>query len=224
MTDQPLRYLGLEERFGVELWPADLRGSGVCDVARTRWLGLAECLKGEAGPVCFVDTRDAVFQANPLERITDRLVIGSEGKPHEVNDWALGWVRVLAPDWVEKLSGLPVLCAGAIGGPAPLLREFALAMYHRLPKLSCTCTSGQAHMGDQALVNVLLRDGWPCEVTTDWAFHCLSLVDGGPWVEAELRDGKVYRPDGKVFPIVHQWDRAPELDHFANLETWKVAA
>lgn len=220
LTDEPGRYAPLEDAYGVELVPADLRrGSlGICDVSRTRWECLAEYLAAESGPVCVVDTRDAVFQSDPLERIGEKLVIGSEGKPHGFNAWALGWVNELAPEWTERMRGLPILCAGALGGPAPLLREFALAMYHRLPTFPCQCTEGSVHMGDQALVNVFFRDGFAdaVEITDDWAFHCRSM-EGQRWIPGDLIEGRVVRPDGAPFPIVHQYDVCPQLTHFAEI-------
>lgn len=219
LTDEPQRYAPLEDAYGVELVPADLRrGAGVCDIARTRWECLANFLTTEPG-VVVVDVRDAVFQADPCPRVADRIVVGSEGKPHRVNDWALGWVNELAPEWTERMKGLPILCAGVLGGPAPLLKELAAEMYRRVPKIGCACTAGAVHMGDQAMLNVLLRDGFAdrVEITEDWAFHVRSL-EGQQWIPADLVEGRVVRPDGMPFPIVHQWDVAPQLSHFAEIQ------
>lgn len=213
LSDTPLPEL--KTRWQVSVEPAQFRedGRGLCDLTRTRWREIAHWLDGFRGPVALVDTRDAIFQSDPIPRIGQHLMIGTEHKLHRENAWCSGWVRHVAGDaWVQTLAQEPVLCAGALGGPAPLLAKFARYVFDHLGPITCHCTTGQAHMADQALINVLLRGdlkGW-ATITDDWVFHVMSMDAEHP-PEADLVNNVVVRPDGVPFPIVHQADRAPQL-------------
>jgi hypothetical protein len=150
--------------------------------------------------------------------IRRRMILGGEGKTHLENPWTAHWVNQLAPnDGIEEAE---VLNAGAIGGPEFLLRCFAFALYHRLPKIKCDCTIGAQHMTDQTIVNVLARNGFApnVDIRKDWVFHVRSMDHGripALWQETHklLLDDR-----GVPYPIVHQYDLAPQLlEHFKDV-------
>jgi len=212
LTDDadPLDPLAAQYDIELRMVPLREKGMGVCDIARTRWLHLGYLLSStESTPACFVDTRDAIFQSNPLVAIRKRIILGSEGKTHLENPWTAHWVNQLAPD--AGIETADVLNAGAIGGPEYLLRCFAFALYHRLPKIPCHCTFGAEHMTDQTLVNVLARNGFAenVDIRTDWVFHARSLDHHR--IPATWQDGQLLREDGEPFPIVHQYDLVEQL-------------
>lgn len=221
LTDTPQVYLPLETAYDVELVPAKLRevGHGVCDIARTRWKALGDSLSPtNPAPVVVTDTRDVVFQSNPLTGVGEKLLLGSEGKTHAENPWTAHWLKALAPD--AGLEQADVLNAGVLGGPEYLVRVFALTLYHRLVPFPCQCTSGAQHMTDQTLVNVLARNGFASdvEIREDWVFHVRSMDHQRiPAIWQETRQ-QLLREDGAPFPIVHQYDLAPaQLSHFAEI-------
>lgn len=217
LTDTPVAYEKLTEEYGVERWFAPLRTDteGICGIARTRWKGLASALTEIEPqlPVVFADTRDVVFQADPHAPVNGTLVIGTEAKRHDENPWCLGWLKKLYPEEWPDLAPLEVLNAGVIGGPAGLLRKFALAVYSELPIIPCDCTAGAGHMTDQTAVNYLLRRGYgnQVQIRSDWVFHVRSQ-DHQRIPAAWHEDSKqLIRADGEPFPIVHQYDLATQL-------------
>jgi len=217
LTDDadPLDPLAAEYDLELRMVPLREKGMGVCDIARTRWLHIGELLGStNKDPACVVDTRDAVFQTNPLAMVRRRILLGSEGKTHLENPWTAYWVNQLAPN--DGIEDAEVLNAGAIAGPEFLLRCFAFALFHRLPKIKCSCTFGATHMTDQTLVNVLARNGFASnvDIRKDWVFHVRAMDHGR--IGATWHDDLhvLLRDDGHPFPIVHQYDLAPQLKPF----------
>lgn len=221
LTDTPQNYAELTETYGVEMWPCELRTptEGVCGIARTRWKALYDALIDVEPqlPVVFADTRDVIFQSDPCAAIDHTLIIGTEAKRHEENAWCMAWLQELYPDEWQQLAPLEILNAGVIGGPAGLLRQFALALYERLPIVSCDCTEGAAHMTDQTVLNHLARNGYGTQVQirSDWVYHVAS-GEGHARIPAAISSssGKLLRGDGIPFAIVHQYDKAVQLAHF----------
>lgn len=224
LTDTPANYAALTDEYGVELWPCELRTpvEGTCGIARTRWKALADFLADIEPqlPVVFADTRDVVFQSDPHEIIGDLLVVGSEVKRHEENAWCMAWLKELFPDEWPELAPLEVLNAGVLGGPAGLLRQFALALYSELPIVPCDCTRGAWHMTDQSFLNRLMRNGFGTRVQIryDWVYHVAS-GEGHPRIPAAISEssGKLLRSTGVPFPIVHQYPLAEQLRGYANI-------
>ena len=101
LTDTPANYVELTDRYGMDLWACELRtpSEGVCGIARTRWKALADALADiqPSLPVVFADTRDVIFQGDPTLAIDGTLVIGTEAKPHKVNQWCMAWLSYLLP-------------------------------------------------------------------------------------------------------------------------------
>ncbi|HKW13641.1 MAG TPA: hypothetical protein VJS69_04060 [Candidatus Krumholzibacteria bacterium] len=223
LTDTPAKYQELTETYGIEMWFAPLRSDteGVCGIARTRWKGLADALTDIEPqlPVVFADTRDVVFQSDPCALIDTTLVIGTEGKRHEENAWCMMWLQQLYPNECQQLAPLEVLNAGVIGGSAGLLRKFALAVYSELPTIPCDCTAGAMHMTDQTAVNHLVRNGYGTQVQirSDWVFHVRSMDHGRIPAVFHEDSKQLIRADGEPFPIVHQYDLAPQLSPLAEI-------
>lgn len=225
ICDEPSAYLNLGEEYGITVWPGrELKNlPGVCMISRERWKALADFLDGLVGPrdqpVVFADTRDVVFQSDPHEAIGRLLVIGGEGKQHDENEWCLGWLKTVYPDEWQDIAPLEVLNAGVIGGPAELLREFALALYAQLPAVPCECKDGAQHMADQTVVNHLCRHefGTRTSIRHDWVFHVRSMDHQRIPAAIDEASGRLLRRDDTPFPIVHQFDLAPQLAHFQEI-------
>lgn len=212
--DSPAGYEGL----GLEVWPAELRvkGNGVCDLCRTRWLAWAALLEtvDPETPVACVDVRDAVFQAPPEGMVEGRLIVGAEITLHTDSMVAMYWAQVFAPGSEERVKDKPVLCAGVLGGPAKMVRELAIEVYRRLKPIRCVCLAGQSHMGDQAIVNDLAYGEWKdrFDITTDWVLHCIGKMRIVPTTP----EGVLLNDRGFPYAIVHQYDRIPELNQRWN--------
>lgn len=229
LTDTPAQYQELADTYGIDLWLSELRTptEGVCGIARTRWKALADALADIEPqlPVVFADTRDVIFQSDPTLVVDGTLVIGTEAKRHKENRWCMAWLTYLLPAaTVQELAELEVLNAGVIGGPAGLLRQFALDLTDEIPRIPCDCTSGAAHMTDQTVVNVLLRAstwGERVQIRSDWVYHVASTEGGVERIPAVIceRSGEtlLLRGDRKPFPMVHQYDLAEQLKGYANL-------
>lgn len=210
LADPPSDYAPLEA-YGVEIFPADLKTEGTCDLCRVRWREIATFLEGVSENVLVTDVRDVIFQRNPLPQIRDQILIGSEIKPHKACPWSTHWIQQVAPQQCEELANEPVLCAGVIGGPVEYMRELARRLYEKTPQMSCGCAGGAAHMLDQAVLNVLFRNGLSAlaEIShphSAWVFHCMGWLG-----DSRIENGTVVSRSGPPFAILHQYDKVPEL-------------
>jgi hypothetical protein len=163
--------------------------------------------------VLLTDVRDVWFQADPFaaelapgvhvfEEAVGR-TIGSE--PYNAN-----WVRqAFEGPTLQRLLAEPILCAGTILGTTPALAGF-LGHF-----LDCFSHARQIHPSgmDQGVFNCAARTYQGTDLFTHSNGESAVLTMGIMSQADVQRDaaGRIVRADGSVIPVLHQFDRHPEL-------------
>jgi hypothetical protein len=212
----------------IEVDPADLVTRHLSDPYNGRHVVIARLIeeryRGHLVLAC--DTRDIVFQADPFEFFESRDGDGGPRKLHVVSEQVCfdqdeseagrwGAVKVgqlFSARERAEMRGVESYNIGVLCGPAPLV-----AGIQRLVHLMCFNATVQ--VTDQAALNVMMQIE-PCRSSIErlgladgWAVHFASVRWGEvpADIAPTLQDGLVKTPDGRVFSIVHQYDRARGL-------------
>lgn len=194
-----------------------------------RYLHVFDFLKKNEGKyrlAIFVDTRDAIFQQDPVRWLEGnfiptgkRLVVSAESINVENEPTNVKWARDYFGEYFYKLiREQNVYNGGVIAGYADYVRDICLMVFEmmlRVPQLGA----------DQIAYNILLSiepwksaslftrlaEGWAVnsQVTSSprhMNMYEPFLLDARPTFDGEfVRNGQ-----GKTFVIVHQYDRVPE--------------
>lgn len=190
------------------------------------WAFLKARTRANTRYVIAVDVRDVVFQLNPSDWLSRHMgdkkcVVSSEGITYGDQPWnRANMIETFGSHVFEYMKDRLVWNCGTIAGELGLFRDLSLVL-HR-------CCAGMTY-SDQASLNVLLalepyREltlfddgslGWACEAGT------MSASARGPALSYRFQgreplfDGDaVYTRAGRLFCIVHQYDR---------IASWKVA-
>jgi hypothetical protein len=208
----------------IEADPADLVTRHLADPYNGRHAVVARLIE-ERYPGHFVlacDTRDIVFQTDPFEffggRSRAKLYVVSEGVTFDQDDTQGGkWGAVkvgqlFSPRERAEMRGLESYNIGVLCGPAPLVSGIQKLVH-------LMCFNSAVKVTDQAALNVMMEIE-PCRSSIErlglmdgWAVHFASVRWGlvPEKIAPEIHDGVVQTPDGKVFSIVHQYDRSQQL-------------
>jgi hypothetical protein len=177
------------------------------------------------------DVRDVIFQDNPFSYCAanllgpDRFLASSEGIAFEDEEWnrenmirGFGQIHY---DLRVKSRAWRCYNVGVLAGGAQLLANLFHAIF--------SMTEGRYYPSDQSSFNTLLngvfRDYAKKELMTEpWAAQLGTTMDPTKawlWertIEAhpQIKNGQVYTATGKLFHVVHQWDRVPELKQLIN--------
>ena len=184
------------------------------------------------------DVRDIVFQTDPFEYFgpdlraadPDKLYVVSEEIVFDQDESANGrWggvktMQLFSSREREELRGKPSYNAGILCGAAPLLAGVMKMIY-------LLCFNSTVEVVDQAALNTMLQTepyrshfvGVGLE--EGWAVHfaAMNLVQPlRPEITPKIEDGLVKTPDGKVFSILHQYDRSAPLKRLVRerLKDW----
>lgn len=169
------------------------------------------------------DVFDVMFQDDPFDKIMEGdITIGSEGIYHNEEPWNLDVMQKSYPDKVQLVRNKQIYCSGVIGGK----KEPLIELLKEMDKITDSGIKGH-DIRDQAALNIILNEEpqWKIHLlnpTDGWVLHCAA---GGPtqfyeqwgfkkhyqerWGEAELIDWVVVNGQGKIFDIVHQFNRIP---------------
>lgn len=169
------------------------------------------------------DVKDVYFQKNPITWLEDNLgnaslVAGSEGIRYKDEPWGNENLMQAYGPYVHNLfKDEEIYNVGTIGGTAEYVKDLVFNIFiNALNRPIPIC--------DQAVYNVLLqtqpyKDATLFAKQSDgWAMQAGTTVDPSkieqfrPFLtEAEpiFEDGIVKTSGGKVFTIVHQYDRVP---------------
>jgi hypothetical protein len=173
------------------------------------YLDALEALYPAVQRVFLTDVRDVVFQDDPF-RFTDDKVWAFEEDIRagmQFSELNRSWyVDTFGRRAWRKIERCPAICAGTIlgGREAALryLRTLTTVMMTRPPVIG----------GDQAIHNYVCRQKLvPVEVVPNEAGAVLTLQS---MADAELRydaDGRVLNRAGDPYPVLHMYDRIPEL-------------
>jgi hypothetical protein len=209
-----LRFLG----FHVLRMP--LRGS----VVNQRFADMAEVLHPIARLVRYVvmtDVRDVYFQSDPSRWLSDNLtkpILGcSESMRYGDEPWNRENMQTCFPQFFDRMRGVVACNAGVIAGEAPTIADL-------FATVAMVAKSSGVHNADQAAFNLLLTmepyrsvtqisktaDGFACHggAVADPRYiedHRRYLLEPEPILDWE----GVKTHDGKLYPIIHQYDRVP---------------
>jgi hypothetical protein len=193
------------------VFPQDPGGWTPQPVVR-RFAAYAEIIAGRLGPgaVFLTDVRDVVFQASPFETPVSRLEVFVESETVAMADHAfqIKHLRALVGGpLAQGLEDRRCICAGTIAGPASdVLRLCRLILWlGAIPRSAI----GGGFGVDQASLAVAVRYGLIDAQVEDNYRRVATLgraLDG-----IRVENGRIVNADGTVSPVVHQYDRHPEL-------------
>jgi hypothetical protein len=165
--------------------------------------------------VLLTDSRDVVFQGNPFEEVNPEVLNVFEQDPSVVYGHPDDFYGKVDTEWtakmfgnkiVDALNGKRVICAGTIMGSPSILIDYLNYMEREI----LTHTS---HTIDQSIHNKLIYLDLPanyCKVHTNISGTILTLHATDHQVY-EIQQQRV-KVDGKVVPVLHQYDRIPQLE------------
>jgi hypothetical protein len=170
---------------------------------------------GEYQNVLITDVRDVWFQADPFSGFGGGLLVFEEDDRIQLADEKLhnaAWIEELFGS--EALAGIgqfPILCSGTIMGDAKAMIRFLIEFENLLCRARKVATGGS----DQGLHNYLCRailEPW-LQVSKNGEGPILTMT---PILEAGIdflvsRTGQVLNANGLPVPVLHQYDRHPEL-------------
>jgi hypothetical protein len=183
---------------------------------------------GEYRYIISTDVKDVVFQSNPStwleQNIGDKEInVACESIMYKDEDWGNhNLFKSFGPLIHDHCKNNLIYNAGTLSGKFDTMLDFFLNVY-------MACGGAPMHVEggggpDQAAVNVLLNmksyyditnfamseDGYAAQLGTTGpqvaGKYAGKLVEKSPI----LVDNNVCTSDGRIFPIVHQYDRVPE--------------
>lgn len=168
---------------------------------RSRHLQLVRLITDEYRYVLSVDTRDVIFQSDPMKWMEenlgeDELVVTSEGLTFRSCPGFEQRIREHFPEMYEQMLDQMILSMGVVGGRPARVRELLRATH-----LMCSRQPGD---DDQAPMNVVVRARPEkvrvCTARDGWVSNYNQTGAG------ELRDGIVYQSgSNRPYVILHQW-------------------
>ena len=188
--------------------------------------------------VIVTDTRDVIFQKNPVEFLRDNLsansiVASSEGLQYKNEPWGnKNLLDTFGPLVYDELKDKMIYNVGTIAGYSEEVRDLILQIFYQ-------SVNRPIRIVDQAVYNFLInlyplygetlrtnnKDGWAIQLaTTEGAIHAGSgdigqIIKQNPHmiddyreayrdIQPVIKDNMVSSGE-KIYYIVHQWDRVP---------------
>jgi hypothetical protein len=173
--------------------------------------------------VVTTDVKDVYFQTDPFKFLVDRkLVIASEGLKYKDEPWGNENLYQAYGQYVyEQFKDNEIFNVGTFGGKSEYVKDMVFHIF----------TNGinrPIPIVDQAVFNVLINTQPFKDIVTktiQWAAELGTIMDPSKIEhfkpnllcdEPIWEDGQLKYSDGLVFPIVHQYDRVPELKKFVQ--------
>lgn len=165
----------------------------------------------DARYVLMSDVRDVVFQGPPLAEPVGELEFFPEhGEDRLADDFKnLRWLkRLFSEPIARQLRERACLCAGTIlGRRADIERLCRILLFlSAIPRSGV----GGAFGADQAAFNIAVYFGL-CEGALQPNFGRVATVQRTPTGQLSWDGREVRNPDGGVSPILHKYDRHPEI-------------
>ncbi len=161
------------------------------------------------------DVRDVFFQDDPFSGLQSELMVFEEDSSLRLADekeFNAPWIEQLfGPAALAQLGRFPILCSGTILGTAAALLRYLAEFEKLLVRAKSIAPAGS----DQGVHNYL------CRLLIDASVQ-ISKNNFGPVLTmrptltggvdfALSSSGQVLDSNGKVIPVLHQYDRHPEL-------------
>ena len=192
-----------------------LRFLSIYDYLKDTWL--------DYDYVVTTDVKDVYFQADPFERLQGKkLVVASEGLKYKDEPWGdLNLKQTYGPYVYELFKEKEIFNVGTFGGKSEYVKDMVFHIF----------TNGinrPIPIVDQAVFNVLINTQPFVDVieyTNDWAAELGTTMDPSKIeqfrsklliVEPFFEDGILKDYRDHVFPIVHQYDRVPQIKKFVQ--------
>ncbi|MCZ6782483.1 MAG: hypothetical protein O7G30_04150 [Proteobacteria bacterium] len=173
---------------------------------------------GDYGRVLLTDVKDVVFQADPFAsggsrgidafQETNRLALRDEPTNRR-------WMEQLfGESAVAELGDFPILCSGTILGDPESLVAYVDRFLQALRGAYQMWDLGV----DQGVHNYVVRKGLvsDCRIVPNGEGSVLTLGSGSEDEFGVDGEGRITNGAGRVVPVVHQYDRHPELVELVN--------
>jgi len=173
--------------------------------------------------VITTDVKDVYFQTDPFKfLVNEKLVIASEGLKYKDEAWGNeNLFQAYGPYVYEKFKDNEIFNVGTFGGQSEYVKDMVFHIF----------TNGinrPIPICDQAVFNVLLNTQPFKDIaskTIQWAAELGTIMDPFKidgfrpnllFAEPVWKDGLLRDVNGHIFPIVHQYDRVPEIKAFVQ--------
>jgi len=188
----------------------------ILNLALVRYIHILDYLESRVSGyenILLTDVRDVVFQEDPFrDPLPAEIVAFLEAPKMKFGVEPLfndPWVRGNYGDaMLERLAGERISCCGTVMGSSRGIVSYLRAFAHEIPKLRSV-----AHGADTSVHNVLVRLTLTDRVAIVDNLHGAVATIGCNAI-GELRlssSGLVLGEDHRPVPVVHQYDRHPEL-------------
>ncbi|MEO1686299.1 MAG: hypothetical protein AAFU61_00165 [Pseudomonadota bacterium] len=178
-----------------------------------RWLDYRDVLSTfpHAKKIFISDVKDVVFQAPFLENIDSKVYLCADSEDFTAYSWNGRWIAdAYGRDRLETLRDAQPICVGTVYGERRsieiMLEEFAAVITEQpFGKVEQAIFNNAYYAGRFSFDSEILENVSRCVATLDdEAFSKLDLSKG----DAALRE------DGSVVPVIHMYDRFPQLLDF----------
>ena len=175
--------------------------------------------------VITTDVKDVYFQCDPFENlIGHKLVVASEGLRYKDEAWGNeNLLQSYGPYIYQQFKNNEIFNVGTFGGTSEYVKDMVFNIF-------TNAINRPIPICDQAVFNVLINTQPFKDVIThthDWACELGTVMDPSKiekfrpnllFSEPIWENGLVKIPplDGRIFPIVHQYDRVPEIKKFVE--------
>ena len=196
-----------------------------------RFLHIYDYLKEKYEEYEFVvttDVKDVYFQTNPFQYIETnndkKLIVASEGLRYRDEFWGdENLMQSYGPYVYDEFKNNEIYNVGTFGGKSEYVKDMVFNIF-------TNAINRPIPICDQAVFNVLIntqpfRD--VIKYSNDWACELGTMMDPSKiesfrpnllFNEPIWKDGQLFVPctETKLFSIVHQYDRVPELKKFVQ--------
>jgi len=174
--------------------------------------------------VVTTDVKDVIFQKNPIEWLEDNLgdkdlVFASESMKYKDEPWGnRNLLETFGPYIHENYKNNTIYNVGVLAGRAEQMKDLVISIF-------TAAINRPIPICDQSTFNFMIsmspytrtckymnsEDGWAAQLGT--TADPSKIEQFRPFLleaEPKMNDDKVTTSTGKIFTIVHQYDRVPE--------------
>ena len=175
------------------------------------------------------DVRDVIFQTNPSNWLSnmvnldrEHVLVSGESLAYQDEPWGRDNMQASFPYYWRYIQHNQIWNCGVLAGKAEYMKDLFLNIW----QLS---QGNSIHNPDQAALNILLSqkqwrtitkfassdEGWAAQLGT--TMDPTKIADFRPKLltdEPKFQDGLVKTRSDRIYPIVHQYDRVPELKRY----------
>ena len=173
--------------------------------------------------VITTDVKDVYFQADPFKLlVNEKLVIASEGLKYKDESWGNeNLFQAYGPYVYDQFKDNEIFNVGTFGGQSEYVKDMVFHIF-------TNAINRPIPICDQAVFNVLLNTQPFKDIATktiQWAAELGTIMDPSKiarfrpnllFAEPVWENGLLKDVNGHIFPIVHQYDRVPELKAFVQ--------